>query len=432
MKFTKDEIFKLLTETSSEMGEMAQKPMGEAKFRPIYVQDVTGEVVVGEKKFLEGTEHHKIGYLFHDKVAVIFTCDEKDFEVFFENNPSIVSQLDEQFGENVGFTNRRMTCHKKRAKPFNVIKSPKYGKEEFMTPDTTMGPPKSSLKSRTWILNGGNFDNTGAHDVTAKRRSGLYRLVSLYLEDTKVQNHLLQCGIPDVKSGDENREFLNRHGVIDNNKIEYASLHYHLYDSAEDFVESVISRTTGSLEDLLLLSKRLEDKFVSTHLARRYPKKVKKWDPTKMSKAEYLGKTEIYKLNRYGLQEINPEITVQTEFSINGNLNESNNTYDWQIKFVTRFGEKLKEEFQLGKFSVDKDFIVQRNVVFTPLHKFDDEHPVLYNPEIYSALISGLKEMQTKILSIEPLEVLDLVKTRTELAENEMEKLIESIIFKIK
>jgi hypothetical protein len=168
-----------------------------------------------------------------------------------------------------------------------------------------------------------------------------------------------------------------------------------------------------------------------------------------MSRDEYKNKTSIYMLDKYGLKEMNPTITVRLDFKIYGSLNVSNNTYFWKVEFKTRFGEKAKEQFGLGKFTVDKDFVVKKTVNFVPENQFDDQHPVLFQPQIRKGLIEVLTEMRDKVLSIEPLESINLIKlspkftdtdstfsepefAEPDLSEDVLNKLIGDIISEIK
>lgn len=426
MQYTKSEIFKLIAETTSEIGEMAQKKMGEAEQRPVFVQQDTRKLVIGKKKFLKKVPHHQIGWLLNDEVAVIYVCEDPLFKKFEEENADILEQLEEQFGPNAGFTNKTMPCAKPRVKSFEVERIGKYkGMGKFLTPDTRQGPVENPRDARNWILRGGNFTMDGAHESDARYRRGLYQLIENNFGIGEVAMHLAKCGIPSIKAGDKSREHQNNHGEISNNVIEYGTHHYFLYNSVEDFIKSVYLREKGDADELTRLS---------THLARLYIKKRPKWDPKKMSKDEYLGLTPIYKLDMYGLKEMNPELTVRLDFKIYGSLNTSNNTYFWRIEFLTRFGEKTKEQFALKKFTVDKDLVVTKQVNFKPKYTFDDQHPALYQPEIYKGLLDTITEMKAKILAIDPLSSVDLISLKPDVAlsENQLEKAVKEIIKEIK
>lgn len=426
MEYTKEELFSLINEAKSEVDEMAQKKMGLAKFRPIYVEHESGEIVIGKKKFLKKKPHDQIGWMMLDEIVVIYTCKDVEYEQFFERNQQLVEKLDEKFGPNAGFTQNDLPCGKPRVKPMELVRSEKYADQGTIeTPDMRYGTPKSSYTARTWILRGGNFDETGAHDVETFHKRGLYDLINNFFGSGDVALHLAKCGIPSIKAGDVSREFQNAHGEISNNKIEYATHHYFLYDTVEDFIKSVFVREQGDSDEILRLS---------SHLARLYIKQRPKWDPRKMSKQEYLGKTEKYMLNKYGLQEMNPELTVKLDFKINGSLNLQSKQYFWTIVFMTRFGEKTKEQFGLKNFSVDKDIVVKRTVRFNAKHQFDDKHPVLFQPQIYAGLIDAMKEMKNNILAINPLSSVDLIKkdTQFDLSQTELSEAIEAILSDMK
>jgi hypothetical protein len=124
-----------------------------------------------------------------------------------------------------------------------------------------------------------------------------------------------------------------------------------------------------------------------------------------------MGKTDAYKLDKFGFDEDNLDVTVRMDLKIEGT--KMNNQYLWVITFRTKFGRKLKEQrwIQDG-LKLDKQYIVKKEVDIDPTKEFDDKFTVLDSIEIKSSLIEGLEQLSNEIMKWKPIETLNLAAVK--------------------
>jgi hypothetical protein len=154
------------------------------------------------------------------------------------------------------------------------------------------------------------------------------------------------------------------------------------------------------------------EQFKSYHLARQFNKNYANWVETKKNDKKYFGKTPKYKLEAYGFDPSNLDVTVRADLNIKGRL--MGNEFRWEIVFSTKFGRKLKEESRIKDgLSLDKDLVVRKVVPIDSSEDFDDSRTVLHDDEIRFALEEGLKELKEKLFSeMDPIEVLERANIR--------------------
>lgn len=422
MEITKEQFIKLINESSvSQFDEMAAP--AEADFRPIYVAD-DGELYVGDVKELRGKESKHIGWLLFDELPIIFTCGS-EFNTFIEGHPDLTKKLEERFGDDVFWSNTKLPGCQVRRAPFEVKRLP--GKEELgskMTPDTKVKAPMSSYSSRQWILRGGN-QTDGVVNPNGENTTGLYGLIRQYLADDEMNRHLQMVSLPLIKPNE--RKYLDRYGVITNQKVEYGTHSYNSYQSSEDFLNAVVARIGGD---------QLPVEYLDYHLARQFNKQYRNWVEDKKNQKEYMGKTEVYMLDRYGLEEKNLDLTIRTDFRVEGTLGENN--FTWSLTFVSKFGRKLKEDRRInGGLELDKDIVVTKTAQLDPGVEFNDQKPIIFDERIRQALIDAFEEMRNKLLEIDPIETLSKANVQQfdiqrDMNENLKERLVKRILSDLK
>lgn len=420
MEISKKDFIKLVIEsTENQFDEMAQPK--EANFRPIYI-DENSEVYVGDVMELRNKIKRHIGWLLNDEIPIIFTCGQ-EFQQFFNGHPELVKNLEERFGDDVFQSQTQLPGCQVRRAPFELRRLP--GKEDLgstMSPDTRVKEPQSSYTARQFILRGGK-QMDGEYSPRGQFTTGLYALISEYLNDDEMKKHLDSISVPNIKANE--RPFLDRHGEISNKKVEYGTHSFHGYESSEDFLDAVIARIGGD---------EVPVEFKDYHLARLYNKQYLNWREEKKNDKEYQGKTDVYLLDRYGLEQKNLDLSVKTDFKINGRLNDNN--YVWTITFLTKFGRKMKEDRRImGGLSLDHDFVVTKTAQLEPGIQFDDKHPIIFNEQIREALIAALQELREKLLQLDPIETLekaniqqyDIQRVNEDLKEKIVNKILDSI-----
>jgi hypothetical protein len=211
---------------------------------------------------------------------------------------------------------------------------------------------------------------------------------------------LSKLSIPEVRARD--RKHIDRHGKIDNNRIQYATHTFNSYESSQQFLKFVTARITG---------KEIPEEYKSYHLARQFNQNYRRWEETKKNMQQYMGKTSRYMLDAYGFDEANLDVTVRMDFKINGVL--TNEEYVWTVKFTTKFGRKLKEERGLrGGLDLDKEFTITKRVPLEGNEQFNDERTVMDSLPIKSGLIEALDELKGKIMELKPIETLKLANVK--------------------
>ena len=268
--------------------------------------------------------------------------------------------------------------------------SDKYGMQpELVAAKRTIDTPRNAKAGTSYVPSG------ESNPAQTKIKTELNRLVEEYLGNPVVSARLERLSIPEIKARD--RQHLNRNGIIDNEQINYQTHTFNSYLSAKQFLTFVTARITG---------KKLQDKYKSYHLARQFSQIYQNWDETKKNQQSYAGKTDKYKLEKFGFDEDNLDVTVRMDLSITGRLD--GNEYKWEINFKTKFGRKLKEERWLNSLGLDKDKTIKKTAEIEPGIQFDDKFTVMNSLPIKTALIEALDELRDMIMTkFKPVEMLN-------------------------
>ena len=243
---------------------------------------------------------------------------------------------------------------------------------------------------------GTSYQHSGiVKPATPKIKTELNRLVEEYLGNPEVSARLERLSIPEVKSRD--RKHLNKYGRVDNEQINYQTHTFNSYLSSTQFLKFVTARISG---------KKLDDQYKSYHLARQFSQIYQIWDETRKNQQSYAGKTDAYKLDKFGFDEDNLDVTVRMDLSIKGKLLD--NQYLWTINFKTKFGRKLKEyRWVRNGLELDRDETIRKTAQLEPGTQFDDKNTVMDSLPIKTALIEALDELRDKIMTeYKPVEML--------------------------
>jgi hypothetical protein len=303
-------------------------------------------------------------------------------------------------------------------------------------------PPYSNvpLRQKYGIIAGKNlpsYERTGGpKPISIQEKILRYHFYPLMREsfiDGDFAKTLEYKSIPCVSVDEKNID--NHSEDIDNNRFEFNSHSYELFETVNDFIEAIQTRTKQSKGKIDLPNRNSEE---CESLARQYNLIYRKWLETTQNKQKYQGKTPKYMLDRFGLEEKNLNIATRLDVNVTGNLNEANNTYRWEINLTVSFGKKLENEFNIiGGLNRERTFSSVKEVSYEldkPYTEFNQEYTILDNPSIKSGLIEAIGDIQNQISSLKSSWMLPLA-TATRLNVNEstdVERLIGRILKEIK
>lgn len=296
----------------------------------------------------------------------------------------------------------------------------KYGMApELVAAKRTIDTPRNAKAGTSYVPSGEN------NPAQTKIKTELNRLVEEYLGNPIVSARLEKLSIPEIKPRD--RQHLNRSGIVNNEQINYQTHTFNSYISSKQFLSFVTARVTGT---------KLIDKFKSYHLARQFSQIYQNWDETKKNTQDYRGKTEKYRLEKFGFDEDNLDVTVRMDLSIKGRL--KGNKYEWEVGFKTKFGRKLKDARWLNGLELDKDETIKKTAELELGIQFDDKMTVMNSLPIKTALIEALDELRDTIMTkYKPVQMLNKAKIKQyditkKTNTNESVKITQIIMDKIK
>lgn len=367
MEFKKIDLIKLIKE-SSEVDEMAYKAKGTQSTR---IDPETGKTIIPKAQpfWKEGNDSETPDYWLlnptqeegQTKLVVPLDCDE--LETFVRENTEWLNSI----GVLHEIQPELVKCKRGKYAPRNVASGTKY------------------------IPSGEKYS------VSEAIRRDLYPIIDNILGDEDVKKRLEKLSVPIINLRDP--KSLNRFAEANNDKIVYETHAFESYLSSKQFLQSVTARISN---------KPIPEGIKSYNLARQYRNIYRTWDEKTKNEKRYFGKTEAYKLERFGLDPDNLDVTVRTDLSINGQNFGTN--YRWTIRFQTKFGRKLQEESYMGgSLKTDKDVTIVKTVELKEDIQFTDENTVLDYPPIAQGLIEGLTELKGKFFNeMKPLDALKL------------------------
>jgi hypothetical protein len=247
----------------------------------------------------------------------------------------------------------------------------------------------------------GGYKPTGKrYSETERVKRELLKIIANNLENEVFSEVLNKRSIPTVVSRD--RKNVNQYGEFTNTKIHYSTHNYNAYKTVKDFLTTAIARVKG--QDT--------PEMKTFHLARQYNKVYNKWRADKKMLKQYLGKTEKYMLDAFGLEEQNLDVTVRMDLEILGEM-VGENSFSWNIRMTTKIGKKLEEETGLkGGFLDDKLIQTTTTAQIRPGTEFTETNTIMDNSEIVNALNDAIENFKTKVESIDPKETLKVASVK--------------------
>jgi hypothetical protein len=269
-----------------------------------------------------------------------------------------------------------------------------YGLEPELVPCKAEGREKSEIKRTAFqprnLDLGTSYSPSGdKYSGTEKIRRNLYKKLRTKLNSPYFANELQKRSIPPILI---ETKYLNTHtAVATNDEIKFECHSYNSYENLGAFFESAISVIEGGEPSGM----------ITHHLARGFNEVYANWNRTKKQIKSYKGKTQIYNLDKYGLELKNLDSSILMNFSLTGE-NEGD-SYLWIAKMSTRISKKKNEDF-----SVSENTIPMFNegstirVQIDPSKKFNEQYTVLDDEMILDGLNRCLEGLVDSILSIDP------------------------------
>jgi len=269
-----------------------------------------------------------------------------------------------------------------------------YGLEPQLVPCKAEGREKSEIKRTAFqprnLDLGTSYSPSGdKYSGTEKIRRNLYKKLRTKLNSPYFANELQKRSIPPILI---ETKYLNTHtAVATNDEIKFECHSYNSYENLGAFFESAISVIEGGEPSGM----------ITHHLARGFNEVYANWNRTKKQIKSYKGKTQIYNLDKYGLELKNLDSSILMNFSLTGE-NEGD-SYLWIAKMSTRISKKKNEDF-----SVSENTIPMFNegstirVQIDPSKKFNEQYTVLDDEMILDGLNQCLEGLVDSILSIDP------------------------------
>jgi hypothetical protein len=251
----------------------------------------------------------------------------------------------------------------------------------------------------------------------------LHSIIDTEFANDEFSEILNKRSIPTVKARD--RQNINMYGTFNNDKIFYETHNNNSYETVQDFLKAAIARIKGG-----------ETPEMKTyHLGRQFNKKYRNWAADTKNQRKYAGKTERYKLDAFGLEEKNLDVTIRMDFQISGE--KMGESFSWNVRMTNKIGKKLSDESGLrGGFLDDKLFQATTTAQLDPTKQFSDEYTVMDDINVVNALLQAIEDLKSQIESIDPKETLKVAtvkqyQIKRPVNEALTEKLIKRIVNKL-
>ena len=251
----------------------------------------------------------------------------------------------------------------------------------------------------------------------------LFSVIDSEFTNEEFSEVLNKRSIPTIVARD--RKHINLYTRFDNEKIVYETHNYNAYETVQDFLKAAIARVKGGDTP----------EMKTYHLARQYNNNYRNWAADKKNQKQYAGKTDVYKLDAYGLEEKNLDVSIRMDFQISGE--KMGESFSWNVRMTNKIGKKLSDESGLrGGFLDDKLFQATTTAQLDPTKQFSDEYTVMDDINVVNALLQAIEDLKSQIEAIDPKETLKVAtvkqyQIKRPVNESLTEKLIKRIVNKL-
>ena len=394
----KKDLMKQLIESHMEVDEMAdfKKQKGiEKSWEPIMSEPQDSPGYEGSYKargseFKQGrygtkekllpikTKGEHIGHKVLDKstgmpVVIFYPC-KRNIQEFIATHKDVIESLKEEYGD-VYITDSNTIPNCETRLTGSLSKS--------LTNLDTNQSKEVNLKVK---------NDSEISDANYIKRYLLYPLINqVLLGDGTVQNHLEKCSLPRIKVSD--RANLDRHSAFSNNELTYQTLNFYSYKDVRDFFNAAVR----NVQDGQVTQE--EKDYREYHLARQFNKVYYNWEKTKKNNSIWRGFTDIYNLEASGYASQPFDVTVSSLLTIKG-INFLTGGYKWSVEFTTEHGKQLKDNSQLGRMKLVKDYELKSEESVNTQISTSNKDSLVKNREVYDGLVGCLEDIKQQILQI--------------------------------
>ena len=415
----KKDLLAQINEQSMEVDELADfKKQGgiEKKWEPIMSEPQDSPGYEGSYK-ARGSEMRAgkakgshIGHKIIDKttgeaIVIIYPC-LRDINEFIAEHQNAINSVKEEYGQfYISTSKTNPTCEPRvTARQGLILHDPETGGQKLADTKVrfeTEYTPSKYIK--TYLL---------------------YPTLNKLLSEMEVNQHLEKCSLPRVKVSD--RANLDSHSSFDNQALTYQTLNFNSYKDVRDFFNSAVRKVQGVEQS------ELESEYREYHLARQFNNNYRRWEDTKKNQDRWMGTTPIYNLEALGLSPTTFDVTVSSLLTIKGQLISNGQMatgYKWEAFFTTKHGKKLKENNQLARLKMVKDYELasEGTVQFDrelDLILKDEKDLLVRNEDIVESITNCLTNLFEQIKNIPVQDQLNRAKlTRFELSSEERDEI---------
>jgi len=387
----KKDLMKQLVESHMEVDELAdfKKQQGiEKSWEPIYSEPQDTKGYEGSYK-ARGSEHiagkskgEHLGHKVIDKttgesVYILYPCDSQ-VEDFVSKHKTALEEMKAEFGTLYIRKDSSIPCREPRITGTNPMDVYNLDTDEKRTIDNKV-KFASEISDSEYI-----------------KRYLIYPLINqILLGDGTVQRHLEKCSLPKIKVSD--RANLDRHSTFSNNELTYQTLNFNSYKDVRDFFNAAVR----NVQDGEVTQE--EKDYREYHLARQFNKVYYNWEKTKKNTSLWRGFTPIYNLEASGLSSQTFDVTVSSLLTLKGKIDPYG--YKWSVNFTTEHGKQLKDNQQLGRVKLAKDYELNSEDVVSlalsnSLGSNSNKDSLVKNSDVKESLIKCLEDIKQQILQI--------------------------------
>jgi hypothetical protein len=379
----KKDLMSQLVESHMEVDELAdfKKQQGiEKSWEPIMSEPgdegdykTTGQKFRGGKATGEHIGHKVIDKSTGTPIVIFYPC-QRNIEEFVATHKDAIERLKEQYGD-VYITDS------------NTI--PKC--EPRLTGSATKSLTNLHTNQSKDIDRKVEFSSEISDSEYIKRYL-IYPLINqVLLGDGTVQRHLEKCSLPKIKVSD--RANLDRHSTFSNNELTYQTLNFNSYKDVRDFFNAAVR----NVQDGEVTQE--EKDYREYHLARQFNKVYYNWEKTKKNTSLWRGFTPIYNLEASGLSSQTFDVTVSSLLTIKG-VSFLTDGYKWSVEFTTEHGKQLKDNQQLGRVKLAKDYELKSEETVNSQISNSNKDSLVKNSEVKEGFIKCLEDIKQQILQI--------------------------------
>jgi hypothetical protein len=421
MQLKKEDILKIISEQHSEVDEMASRAEHGYDTKGRSEQDIIKDkngVTIGFKQIdYKGQEPRKM--------PIIRVCGGRDeIQRIMTEHPEIIAQLKEEFGAiPVKWAQAK--------KPASSYCLPPRSKEDTLHPLPGEEVDDQGNPVLPYIANTSKPIEK-PKDLSTKLKEAINATVEEQVgqENQEATDRLRACSVPVIYGRDI--KHINRHSSFTNETLKYQTHNFNIYTNIDEFMKSAYANAIGDKPEI---------NYFEKHMRYRYNEKNSKWSPIRAvnitdygQKTKHKGKTDVYNLDKGDFFSESEEATSSfSELTIEGKLDYTNHTYEWNVIFDIKFGEALMEVSK----SWDHDLLPVKTLkaettIDIGNQTFNENYTVLDSRVIMQGLIEVLSDLRQQFeIELDPFEAISLPNLPQSRIDAPNEELRESMVDKI-